>query len=351
MPNIPNIPNVTSNKRSISIFSILFYVIVFVLVIFGIRYFSTIDHDLKLFKQIRPLWLLVALITQAGTYFFNALVFKILLQVYTPRKIFSLRELFATSVVVLFFNQTIPSAGWSGKAFFSKQLIQKGVSPEKAISLMFIELMTFYIGMVLIICLLFVAGLFFNFPRFFFIIFLYGILAFSVLGTFMVIASKKKVLDYFFRKIKRLKIVRRQLEKYEALIDSSETEGNKNLLNIIFAKKKLFLTAIACTIGVIICDCLTVFALFLGFDIQINFVLVVVGYMLTQIATLVPVLPGALLIFEGGMTFFFSNLGVPLEAAVTVTLLYRCLSFWLPIPLGLFLFKKLQKKTASLSDG
>jgi len=333
----------TNKKRSKSAFSILFYIIAFLLVIFCIRYFGTIDSNIRLFRQVRPIWLLVALVAQAGTYFFNALAFKVLLRIYTQKVIFSVKELFEISVVSLFFNQTIPSAGWSGKAFFSKELIKKGIPPEESISLMFIELMTFYMAMVILICLMFFVGIFFDFPEFFFLIFLLGIFAFSILGTFMVIASKKKVLDYLFNKIRKIGFIRQQLKKYETMLDDSETERAKNLLKVIFNQKKLFSAAIACSIGVVICDSLTIFALFFGFGIPVNFIVVIVGYILTQIVTLVPILPGALLVFEGGMTFFFTNLGIPIEAAATVTLLYRCLSFWLPIPFGFVLLKKLQK--------
>jgi uncharacterized protein (TIRG00374 family) len=331
-----------ANKRSKDIFSVFFYIIAFILVIFCIRYFSTIDDDIKLFQRVRPLWLLVALAAQAGTYFFNALAFRVLLRAYTNKSVFSVRELFEISIVTLFLNQTIPSAGWSGKAFFSKELIKKGIPPEESISLMFIELMTFYIAMILMICLMFFAGVFFNFPKFFFLIFLFGIFIFSILGTFMVIASKRKVLEYLFRKIKGIGFIRRQLEKYEKMLEGSEIDRSKNLLYIIFAKKSLFIRAILCGMGVVFCDSLTIYALFFGFSVPVNFIIVIAGYVLTQIITLIPILPGALLVFEGGMTFFFTHLGVPLEAAATVTLLYRCLSFWLPIPLGFFLLKRMQ---------
>jgi uncharacterized protein (TIRG00374 family) len=331
-----------TKKRSKNIFSVFFYILAFFLVIFCIRYFSTIDNDIKLFRQVHPIWLLVALATQAGTYFFNALAFRVLLKVYTEKAVFSIRELFEISVVSLFLNQTIPSAGWSGKAFFSKELIKKGVAPEESVSLMFLELMTFYIAMILIICSMFFVSIFYNFPEFFFLIFLFGIFIFSIFGTFMVIASKKKVLAYLFLKINKIGFIRRQLKKYEAMLDGSEVDRSENLLHTIVAKKRLFIQAILCGIGIVVCDSLTIFALFLGFDVQVNFIIVIAGYMLTQIITLIPILPGALLVFEGGMTFFFTHLGIPLEAAATVTLLYRCLSFWLPIPLGFFLLKKIQ---------
>src|SRR5436190_4014577 len=62
----------------------------------------------------------------------------------------------------------------------------------------------------------------------------------------------------------------------------------------------------------------------------------------TKIISILPVSPGALILFEGSMTFFFAGMGIGVSVAVIVTLLYRALSFWSPIFLGLVLYKKLE---------
>jgi uncharacterized protein (TIRG00374 family) len=337
-------------SKSFSFFSLFFYLAVFIIAVFCIHYFGAINDNFKLFKTVRPIWLIVALFSQTGTYFFNALSFKVLLRVYTEKKIFSLRELFETSIVSFFFSQTIPSAGWSGKAFFSRQLVRRGLPLGKSVSLMFIELIAYYSAMLLTIFLLFIVGSFFHFPGFFFLIFLLGILAYAVLSGFAMIAGKKKVIDYILKKIKVVGFIRRKIEKYEKTIDASGEESSDSALKAMLSKKKLMIAAIGCSLSVIICESMTIFALFQGLNIPINFFLVIAGYMLIQITTLLPTLPGSLLVFEGGLSFYFASMGLPLGVALTVTLLYRCLSFWLPILAGFLLFKKLEKANQLLSD-
>jgi len=56
---------------------------------------------------------------------------------------------------------------------------------------------------------------------------------------------------------------------------------------------------------------------------------------------MVSITPGALIFYEGGMTLFYTLLGIPAGGAFVVTMLYRALSFWLPMPVGLLLYRKL----------
>ena len=339
MENIATIPK---KKPLFSISLLFFYLIAFLTAVLVINYFSTIKSDLKLFGQMRPIWILLALAGQAGTYYFNARVYQVLLRIYSGKTVFSLKELLQASIVMMFFNQIVPSAGLSGNAFFSRTLMKKGVAVEKSLSLMFLVLLTSYIAMTLLIGTLIIAGLFFNFPRFFFAIFALGILAFGVMSTFTALAGRGKTINYVLNKISRIGFIKKSIQSYKVMAEagSSETE---NLIKILASKKAIALQAIACKIGIVAFDIFTVYALFVGFNISINPVLVATGYILTQIITLLPISPGSLLLYEGGMAFFFTQMNVPLEAAVTVVLLYRFLSFWLPIPFGFFLYRNTQK--------
>lgn len=51
-----------------------------------------------------------------------------------------------------------------------------------------------------------------------------------------------------------------------------------------------------------------------------------------------PVTPGALVVYESAMTYFYILLGLPVHAALMVMLLFRFLSLWLPILMGLMLY-------------
>jgi uncharacterized protein (TIRG00374 family) len=62
--------------------------------------------------------------------------------------------------------------------------------------------------------------------------------------------------------------------------------------------------------------------------------MVLLAYVLSLALALVPITPGGLGFVEAGMTSILVLAGVPSGQAVLATLLYRLVSFWLPIPVG-----------------
>lgn len=62
--------------------------------------------------------------------------------------------------------------------------------------------------------------------------------------------------------------------------------------------------------------------------------MVLLAYVLSLALALVPVTPGGLGFVEAGLTTILVLAGVDRETAVLGTLLYRLVSFWLPIPVG-----------------
>jgi uncharacterized protein (TIRG00374 family) len=62
--------------------------------------------------------------------------------------------------------------------------------------------------------------------------------------------------------------------------------------------------------------------------------MVLLAYVLSLALALVPITPGGLGFVEAGLTSILVLAGVDSDQAVVATLLYRLVSFWLPIPLG-----------------
>ena len=50
-------------------------------------------------------------------------------------------------------------------------------------------------------------------------------------------------------------------------------------------------------------------------------------------------IPGALGVFEGGMTLILVSFGVPAGPALAMTLLLRAFTFWFPMPVGWILYR------------
>jgi uncharacterized protein (TIRG00374 family) len=62
---------------------------------------------------------------------------------------------------------------------------------------------------------------------------------------------------------------------------------------------------------------------------------VLLAYVVAQALALVPVTPGGLGFVDAGLTALLVVIGIPADTALIGTLLYRLVSFWLPIPVGL----------------
>jgi uncharacterized protein (TIRG00374 family) len=61
---------------------------------------------------------------------------------------------------------------------------------------------------------------------------------------------------------------------------------------------------------------------------------VLLAYVVAQALAIVPITPGGLGFVESGLTALLVVIGVPVDVSVIATLLYRLVSFWVPIPIG-----------------
>ncbi|MTV27566.1 flippase-like domain-containing protein [Nitriliruptoraceae bacterium ZYF776] len=74
---------------------------------------------------------------------------------------------------------------------------------------------------------------------------------------------------------------------------------------------------------------------FLAFGRTPELTLLLVGFGIAHLASIVPTTPGAVGVAEGGMVFAFSLLGVPVGLGTTVAITYRVLETWLPTVAGI----------------
>lgn len=92
-------------------------------------------------------------------------------------------------------------------------------------------------------------------------------------------------------------------------------------------------------------DMLTIYFLFIAAGHRITFAVLLTGYGLPLLlGRLAFIIPGGVGVIESTMAHLYSGLGVPYATAVVVVLIYRFLSFWLPLLLGFPLIAMLVKK-------
>lgn len=138
--------------------------------------------------------------------------------------------------------------------------------------------------------------------------------------------------------LKREPIARAQVGEFVAhFVEASQT---------LRSSKRAMLRPIFHAILVDALEIAVLGACFLAFPAPLNapgapisLELLVVGYSIATLFVVVSITPQGLGIVEGVMTAIFVSLGVPLERAAVVVLVYRGLSLWLPLVAGFLVLR------------
>lgn len=114
-------------------------------------------------------------------------------------------------------------------------------------------------------------------------------------------------------------------------------------LKILRTSKRAMLRPITHAILVDVLEIAVLGACFLAFPVTsgapVSLALLVVGYSIGTLFLVVSITPQGLGVVEGVMTAIFVSLGVPLERAAVVVLVYRGLSLWLPLLAGFLILR------------
>lgn len=324
---------------------------VFVLVcILVVYYFSDIKKEFILLEEVNPYWLVVAVSGQLSTYIISASIYLFLLKASNPGTFLpKLRSLARASVIALFFNQTMPSAGVSGNAFLFNFMARFNIPRDKIILIILAELLIFYAAMEAIIITLLTSCMFFYKSSSAIKTTLgAGMAVYLVFGIVIMLTGRNNWVDRLLNKMGDSLLLRKVMKNVTNQNAGLSYLGNDSkIISLLKNNKAMVWKAFSFQVLVVMSDAITLYALFLGSGYPISPFLVFVVLICAKIISILPFLPGALVLYESSMSFFFVSSGVPAGIAIIVTLMYRLLSFWLPIPLGTILYKKWLKDKTS----
>lgn len=103
-----------------------------------------------------------------------------------------------------------------------------------------------------------------------------------------------------------------------------------------------FVQLVAFHLGALLLDCCTLLLLFWSLGEWPHLSVVLLSYSLAYFVSTLSSLPGGGATFEATMTVTMTTLGVDAADALSVTLLYRLLAFWLPLVLSAIIFRRVQ---------
>lgn len=338
-------------KKTQSIISpsrLLFYGFSLLVFYLAMRYMGKLKDIRNLLAQMDPFWILLIFCLQLATYIFYALILQTLLFSNGRSHIIKFVVFLKMAIVLLFVNQTLPSGGISGNGYLLNQLVRRKVNALLAFKALIMESISYYIAFISGLSL---AYLLFRFSKYHSIIHtavipyitITGIIFFMALGGIMLLLNNRKMMILMIRKISRFRLLRKYIEKLKLPIYQSGSENqNQDSINL----HSVF-TAAGLQLCIITCDIITASCLLWAFHIHLSPVLLIIDIFMAMVIGALPLSPGSLIIYESAMTYFLTLLSVPLYAAMIVTLMYRFITFWLPIPIGLLLYRNLQRKVVT----
>ncbi|HEY0722230.1 MAG TPA: lysylphosphatidylglycerol synthase transmembrane domain-containing protein [Gammaproteobacteria bacterium] len=302
------------------------------LILFGlvaaVTHLGDIEHFVALMQKAEPQWLALALLLQLATYFSLAVLWQRALLLGGGVRL-PLRSLVPLGLAKLFSDQAMPTGGMSGTAFLVAALHRRGVAVDLCMAISLLSLVAYYAAY-LLFTLASVALLWLHHamqPWIVIVTLLFGLVAVAIpAGALWLQSHGKQLLPRVVLRIPGLKAMLQGL---------AQTSG------ALVHERSLLLVATALHGSVFLLDSLTLWVMLQAIGQTVSFWVVLPSFILASVvATLGPV-PLGLGTFEASCVTMLGALGVPIEAALTATLLLRGLTLWLPMLPGLWLTRRI----------
>jgi len=340
-------------KPRLSLRRFLFYFITLAALILIYLKISEFQLIKEVFLRSNFLWLFSIVMIQVLSYYFTALNYRDVLRVKDLDV--RVKELFPITFVIQFLNQALPSAGFSGQVFFVQYLKKFGLSVAEGIGRAILELTTLYMAFgaffIISAVTLIQGGMVEKRPEALY--FIYGFSFFAVIAISLFIVFQKRgrgrierwMIDKLHRYFERRNAKKKKIDGKER---SDHTEHVamifsqfKNTLNLGVLRRhgRAFWLAFLWQSMILFVSVLTLYFLSFAIDYKISFSVAFITFTLTKFLSMVAFVPGALGVFEGGMTLILVSFGVPVGPALAMTLLLRAFTFWFPMPVGWILYR------------
>ncbi len=277
----------------------------------------------KLMHDARPAWLILALLLQAGTYVAQAGVWRVVLQRAGASVPFTLAC--RLSLARLFIDQAVPAMGVSGAALVARALGRQGVARTTVMSTVAVDAASFYIAYVidLAIALALLRREGHVSP-----LIVTAAVLFLCYGSALITAVLSLTRTRPGRLAARLQewpVVGRVVEPLQ--------QGSPRLVH----DPALLARATALQMLIALLDAATVWILLKSLGSDASAGAVFASFVIASVMRSIGFLPGGLGTFEAASVGALALAGVPVAAGLSATLLFRGLSFWLPMIPGLVL--------------
>jgi Mg2+-importing ATPase len=289
-------------------------------VIGGALHFSEERAFVRLAEQAKPWWLAVAIVLQAGTYVAQGGIWRRV--AHACGYALSRRTAFELSLAKLFADQALPSAGLSSSILIARALEQRQLPSPTVKASVLINITSYHLAYVLALLaavaivalrgqhnalITITAALF---------------LAFSLGLSAAVLALVGRPHERLARRLHRLPAVRTTFD-YLAGADARLVRSPRMLTDTV-----------ALQVAIILLDAATVWILIAALGERASVTGVFASFMVASLFRTMGIVPGGLGTFEVTSVLMLRMVGVDVAAALSATLLFRGLSFWVPMVPG-----------------
>ncbi len=320
----------------------LFFIAIIIIVVLAYNQFNQVQSFKDLFKSINW-WILALVIPVRYLYYrFNAKYFESFFVIFKQKAKF--RLVMQSSITMNFVNIVFPSGGISGLSYIRKVLKDDVDSANVTLAQLSWYILSFigYVGFLLLgFVLLLLSNQVIKVSSRLIILVLFIIISVSI-ALLLFIFNKKFIENVAYFAVKPLNkiltLIRKRIFGRQRIRNFIEQLHNSVLFlrdnRDKLAKPLLFSSLM------ILFDLLTIYLVFLAFGQIINPGIVIAGYVIALITSLVSVATAGIGVYEAGMVATFVGLNIPFDIAFAVTIVYRIVSLWLFIPVGLIFYKK-----------
>jgi uncharacterized protein (TIRG00374 family) len=289
-----------------------------------------IEEFTELARTARPQWLLLACIAQAATYLCAAAVWHGTLR--RAGHPVPLGSLVGLSVAKLFTDKAAPSGGISGNILVLRYLSRRHIPAKPSLATLWVSMASYYTAYVVVVA----GGLL--------LMWMHHratrpvvVSAFLLFAAFMLtVAGVIWLRRWSARGADRLGPAWiRRCPALLALLRAATSPPTELLGDRIWFSRMVVLQ-----ITIFALDTATLWLAFLALGAPAPFWVVFVGFVTASVTATIAPIPLGLGAFEGGSVAMLSFLGLPVEAALTATLIFRGLSFWAPMLPGLWLSRR-----------
>lgn len=290
---------------------------------------SELREFLSLSERAQPIWFLLACACQAGTYAAQAEVFRCVGRARRIRlPFFALCRL---SVAKIFLDQALPSAGISGTVVLARSLEVRGISRAIVAAAIIVDLASYYAAYVLSLSLA-LAWLVIRHDVSVFVV-LVG-LVFIVFALSLSVA----LLAIAGRPAPRLPAVLKHFKPLDTVLTFLRQADPALVQNASILWKTSVLQ-----LSIVAFDGATMWVLVRALGARASAGGVFASFVLSSLFRTIGVVPGGLGTFEATSVLTLKLVGVAIPVALSATLLFRGLSFWLPMLPG-FWFSRPNKR-------